>query len=189
MKHIAILDLELTAWEGSLRRRWSGPNEEPEVVQLGAVKLTDDQTLSEVAALEVLVKPTINPTLSDYFTDLTGISQTDVDSMGISFPECLDRFVDFLGDDAKAIYFFGIDHEILQRNCELSGIDLRVDDRLFIDAHSMMVEKMGRAYKSVISSQLPDVLGFAAPGAAHQSLSDCRCIAEAFRIWREQGIF
>jgi hypothetical protein len=42
---------------------------------------------------------------------------------------------------------------------------------------------------TINSSNLPDALGFAAPGVSHQGVFDCRCIAEALRIARRQGRF
>ena len=44
---IAVMDLEWTAWEGSKERRWNGPGEEMEIVQIGALKVKDDETLTE----------------------------------------------------------------------------------------------------------------------------------------------
>ena len=35
-KCAVVYDLEYTAWEGSLERNWGGPNEDPEIIQIGA---------------------------------------------------------------------------------------------------------------------------------------------------------
>ena len=55
----AIMDLEWTSWEGASQRRWSGPG--MEIVQIGALKLRDDETLTETNTLDVLVTPSIDP--------------------------------------------------------------------------------------------------------------------------------
>ena len=70
--HVVIFDLEFTAWEGSMESRWMRPGELTEIVQIGAVKL-DAASLKEVDAFEMLVKPRVNPVLSDYLVSLTGI--------------------------------------------------------------------------------------------------------------------
>ena len=70
----AIMDLEWTSWEGASQRRWSGPGEEMEIVQIGALKLRDDETLTETDILDVLVTPSIDPDLSDYFIQFNGIT-------------------------------------------------------------------------------------------------------------------
>ena len=79
---IAVYDLEYTSWEGAHQRDWSGPGEHMEIVQIGAVKLDGGKELKEIGGFEILVRPSINPRLSDYFTGLTGIEQADIDGNG-----------------------------------------------------------------------------------------------------------
>jgi len=43
-------------------------------VQIGALKLRDDETLTETDTLDVLVTPSIDPDLSDYFIQFNGIT-------------------------------------------------------------------------------------------------------------------
>ena len=57
-------------------RGWPGPGEFREVVEIGLVILSDDVTLAEIDHVQVYAKPILNPTLSAYFTNLTGISQS-----------------------------------------------------------------------------------------------------------------
>ena len=45
-----------------------------EIVQIGALKLRDDETLTETDTLDVLVTPSINLDLSDYFIQSNGIT-------------------------------------------------------------------------------------------------------------------
>ena len=63
-----VFDLEFTSWEGSMQRNWSGENEYKEIVQIAAIKVTDGKISDK---LNILVKPNINPNLSDYFQKLT----------------------------------------------------------------------------------------------------------------------
>ena len=42
--------------------------------------------------MKVTVKPTLNPQLSEYFTELTGISQAEVDEEGVGLAEALRQF-------------------------------------------------------------------------------------------------
>ena len=79
--HVVIFDLEFTAWEGSMESRWTRPGELTEVVQIGAVKL-DAASLKEVDAFEMLVKPRVNPILSDYLVALTGIDNKQLAARG-----------------------------------------------------------------------------------------------------------
>lgn len=117
--HIVVFDLEFTAWEGSVARRWLGPGEFTEVVQIGAVKL-DAEDLTEIDSLNLLVRPRINPVLSDYIQKLTGITNVRLMASGIDFDEAYRRFVTFA--DGGMIAAFGRDDLILQTNLELYGI-------------------------------------------------------------------
>ena len=92
--HVVIFDLEFTAWEGSLESRWTRPGELTEVVQIGAVKL-DAASLKEVDAFEMLVKPRVNPILSDYLVALIGIDNQQLAARGVDFVTAYRAFLDF----------------------------------------------------------------------------------------------
>jgi inhibitor of KinA sporulation pathway (predicted exonuclease) len=76
-----VFDLEFTAWEGSMAARWSRPGEFTELVQIGAVRLNAD-TFEELGAIDLLVRPRLNPVLSDYFVELTGIGNVEMAARG-----------------------------------------------------------------------------------------------------------
>ena len=61
--------------------RWTRPGEHTEIVQIGAVKL-DAETLKITDEFECLVRPRVNPVLSQYLTDLTGITNAMLDAKG-----------------------------------------------------------------------------------------------------------
>ena len=63
MKYI-VFDTEFTSWEGSMENNWSREGEHRELVQIGALKISDGKIIDK---LDILVKPQINPILSDYF--------------------------------------------------------------------------------------------------------------------------
>jgi len=186
---IGVLDVEWTSWEGARQRRWRGPGEEMEIVQIGAVALTDDAALAETAALDVLVTPRINPRLSDYFVRLTGITQARLDDEGVDFATALERLVRFFAAGVGAVWSYGNDYRIIQRNCALNGLSFPFDAALFRDARELVAAAVGPDVAGLDSSRLPEAMGFAPPGAAHQGVDDCRCIAETLRILRRRGKF
>jgi inhibitor of KinA sporulation pathway (predicted exonuclease) len=69
-----IADLEYTSWECALESGWSAPGQFREIVQIGAVRVDAGDGFAEMAHFSMLVRPTINPELSDYFVTLTGIT-------------------------------------------------------------------------------------------------------------------
>lgn len=77
-KYIVVFDLELTCWDGEDRK----PMSEMEVTEIGAVVLKAD-TLEEVRRFSETVRPVVHPNLSEFCTQLTGITQEEVDSSPI----------------------------------------------------------------------------------------------------------
>ena len=183
---IAVFDLEWTTWEGAQARNWSGPGEEIEIVEIGAVKLDGRNSLCEAAAFELLVRPRLNPMLRDYFTGLTGITQAMVDAGGRTFADALAAFGDFLAGDMPAVRVlsFGRDPDVLRRNCALAGIAFPFPDALFGNVRPELARFAGVAEDALSASDLPRHLSFPAPADAHRGLGDARCIAEALRRLR-----
>lgn len=174
---LVVFDLEFTAWEGSQARGWSGPGEHPEVVQIGAVRLDPAEGFAERACFDQLVRPTINPVLSDYFITLTGIRQSDVDSAGISFPEAMAAFRSFV-DGAEAVFANGYDRQVLEENCRLNGIDFALPVGLFHNVGGMLARLAGVG-GHVSSANLPDRVPGVPRLPAHHALSDARMVAAA----------
>ena len=185
---IAVLDMEWTAWEGSWKRGWNAPGEFREVVQIGLLVLADTAALPEVRAMQVLVRPVINPELSDYFIELTGLTQAAVERDGLALAEAVGRMRAALGA-ATAVYSMGEDGEVLRANCARTGVAFDLPAALFRDTTPAIAAFLGEPGRPLISSRLPEPMGFPPPGDAHDALSDCRCIAEAFRIMRADGAF
>lgn len=187
--NLAVMDLEWTSWEGARQRMWSGPGEEMEIVAIGLVLLADDAHLTELRSSEILIRPRLNPTLSEYFIDLTGITQQAVDARGQSFPDALLEMQQFIGPDVGAIYSFGTDGDTLEHNCQLNGIPSPFLPKLFLNARDIINPHLGDRASKMESGRLPEAMGFEAPGQAHNAVDDCRCIAEALRIIRGAGGF
>ena len=184
---VAVFDLEWTSWEGAQARDWSGPGEEREIVDIGAVKLDGANGLREIAAFEMLVRPPLKPALSDYFTGLTGITQAMVDTAGQPFGVALSAFADFLSRDPPAAraFSFGRDPDILRHNCVLAGILCPFPDRLFGNVRPAIARFAGIAESALSACDLPHRLGFTLAADAHRGLGDARCIAEALRRMRK----
>jgi inhibitor of KinA sporulation pathway (predicted exonuclease) len=70
---ILVIDLEATCDD-----KGSIPADQMEIIEIGAVwALPDGQVLD---TFTILVKPTLNPKLTPFCTELTGITQSDVDA-------------------------------------------------------------------------------------------------------------
>jgi len=182
---IVVYDLEYTAWEGSHARRWSGPGEHRELVQIGAVRVHPGAGFAESAALSLLVKPRINPRLSAYFTNLTGITQAALDADGVAFATAMERFAGFLEGAALALAN-GIDHDVLVENGRLHGLPLPFPDGVFVNVAPLLRAAAGG--EATVSS---GALHRHFPGVpelpAHDALSDARMVAMAVKHVVEAG--
>src|SRR6185312_15416719 len=114
-----VFDLEFTAWEGSMAWRWSRPGEFTELVQIGALRV-DAETFAVERELDVLVKPRLNPVLSDYFVQLTGITNDELGRRGVDFAAAYETFARFA--DGAPIVAFGRDDLIFETNLKLYGL-------------------------------------------------------------------
>nr|WP_068430153.1 3'-5' exonuclease [Magnetospirillum sp. XM-1]CUW37959.1 conserved protein of unknown function \ len=171
MTGIVVYDLEYTTWTGARERRWSGPGEHREVVQIGAVRLDDG------AELSLLVKPRINPRLSAYFTDLTGVTQDQVDRHGMDFPEALGQLADFATGARLASN--GADEDVLRENCDLNGTDFPFDRRCRDLAPLLMAAAGAQAH--IYSCEMAATFGLATDQQSHDALGDARQVAQVLR--------
>ena len=122
-KEFIIFDTEFTAWKGSQERKWSGKNEYMELVQIGALKVEKKKDCLDIKEVfSIYTKPEINPILSQYFIDLTNISQETLDTQGFSFFKSIQLFYQFCKDNdgnKLPLYSYGNDYEIIEYNLNL----------------------------------------------------------------------
>ncbi|MGE3851155.1 MAG: exonuclease domain-containing protein [Planctomycetota bacterium] len=116
---LAIVDLEATCWPTS-------PHPANEIIEIGAVMFaTDDAAVPATPAeFQAFVRPTLHPQLSAFCTDLTGITQAEVDAAE-TFPAVFARFAAWLDQHPGAIVssWGRYDHNQLVHDCKLHGID------------------------------------------------------------------
>ncbi|MBM3556205.1 MAG: exonuclease domain-containing protein [Alphaproteobacteria bacterium] len=184
---IVAFDTEYTAWEGSWQRQWTGPGEYREVVQIGAVALDADDGFRELGAFSVLVRPRINPVLSDYFIGLTGIDNGRLASAGLDFGTALGMFLAFAGDRPASWYSFGDDTGVLRENCRLSGLTDPIPTEVGVNCRDM-VTRLAGIDQDTASGSLHRHLGFSVEGDAHDALFDARGVAGALRVLRRRGL-
>jgi inhibitor of KinA sporulation pathway (predicted exonuclease) len=180
---ITIFDLEYTAWECSMARHWLTPGEYREVVQIGAVKLNAD-TFAELDAFDTLVRPRINPKLSAYFQNLTGITQDAVTARSVDFAQAYARFLDFAGDGPIAA--FGRDEQVLVDNLRLYGIEGAHPLPVFYDLRGWFAVQ-GLDPRGMLSCDIAPALGMPFIGQTHNALNDARSLAASMEAMNARG--
>lgn len=168
-----VADLEYTAWEGSLANGWSAPGEFREIVQIGAVRVSRADGLREADAFSVLVRPTLNPVLSDYFTGLTGITNDDVAREGLDLTAALKAFAAFVGD--LPILTHGGDDRVVVAECAEKSLANPLVDGDWRDIRPAIETLTGR---TIMSADLPKHFGLPDMGGAHNALADSRALVQ-----------
>lgn len=182
-KAATIFDLEFTAWEGSLKRRWLGPGEFTELVQIGAVKL-DPVTFEPLGEFEILVKPRLNAVLSDYLVGLTGITNEEMAARGVDFLDAYRRFVDFV--HGGRMIAFGRDDLIFEGNMRLYGIKDAPPMPAYTNVIPWLV-KQGFDLYGKHACDVGPLAGVAFEGHLHNALDDARSVAAGIKALVERG--
>ncbi len=166
-----IIDLEYTSWEGTHGRLWGGSDEYREIIDIGAI-LVDPTTNSILEELQIFSRPTINPALSPYISELTGISQLDIDTKGVPYETAHNNLFAFIGDE-KLVYFNGWDGSVIRENALLNN--LTVSDEQYsrlLNLRPMLSRDMGVAEDTIVSSELSEDHTL----TAHRAVDDAKKI-------------
>lgn len=173
MAQVVVFDLEFTAWPGSMEHRWLRPGEYREVVQIGAVKL-DTHNLRQTSEFNVLVKPRLNPELSSYFEELTGITNGTLAAEGVDFAPAYRAFVSFTA--GWPIAAFGRDDLVLVDNLALYGLK----DEPALPPYCNIVPWLiayGIDPRGLHACDIAHSAGAAFEGRRHDALDDSRSVA------------
>lgn len=168
-----VADLEYTSWDGAPARDWGGPGEFREIVQIGAVKVAQNGGLRETDALMILVCPTLNPVLSDYFIELTGITNADIARAGVPIAAALEGFAAFVG--TLPILTHGPDNLVITEECAEKSIGDPFPGHDWRDINPMIHAVTGKA---LMSSELPAHFGLPHAGQSHDALADARALLD-----------
>jgi inhibitor of KinA sporulation pathway (predicted exonuclease) len=172
MTYAVIFDLEFTAWQGSMEHRWSRPGEFREVVQIGAVK-ADASSLAIVGEFNVLAKPRLNPVLSHYFEELTGVTNAALARTGVDFAVAYRAFVEFAG--GSPLFAFGRDDLVLRDNLALYGMNAMPDLPAFTNIAPWLAAR-GIDPRGLHACDIARVAGARFSGRRHDALDDARSV-------------
>ena len=168
-----VFDLEFTAWEGSRARRWSLPGERTETVQIGAVKV-DAETSRPIDEFQILVRPRLNPVLSDYLIALTGITNEALAARGVDFIPAYRAFLEFVGD--ASIFAFGRDDLIFADNLKLYGWDKALPIPPYGNVIPWFTE-LGIDLAGKHACDVAESVGAVFAGRKHDALADAHGVA------------
>ena len=110
-----ILDLEATCWKDRSLKHQN------EIIEIGAIKINENK--EKVGEFSLFIQPKLQPTLSEFCTELTTITQKDVDKASL-FPEVISQFQNWINLDSEYILcswgFY--DKKQFKMDCELNEL-------------------------------------------------------------------
>lgn len=95
---IILFNLESTCWPPSEKEGIS------EIIRIDALKLNSNNTVTD--SYGIFIKPIINPILSKFCKNLTGITQKDLNN-STTFLSAIDQFNLWIGNDTERIVTWG----------------------------------------------------------------------------------
>jgi inhibitor of KinA sporulation pathway (predicted exonuclease) len=165
---ILVIDIESTCWADE-----PPPGQEPEIIEVGLC-LLDTATLQRTIRASLIVRPECS-TVSDYCTELTTLTQADVDA-GISLREaCHILREEYYASERLWASYGDYDRKKLQRECR--------DKRIaypFGDAHlnvKNLFAIVQRLPREVALDQAFNLLGWPLEGTYHRGDADAWNIA------------
>ena len=118
-----VLDMEWNQpWPGSPSSKKVLPvHIRGEIIQIGAVRVTEDQFVAD--EFQIMVRPKFYRRLNRRVSKLTGIKESRLNEEGVSFPEAVEAFRAWCGDDAVFLTWGFDDIGILRENLQLFGLE------------------------------------------------------------------
>ena len=163
---LLVVDLEATCGDRGF------PRAERETIEIGAV-MVEANTLAILAEFQSLVRPVRHPELTTYCTDLTGITQSDVNSAP-GFSVVFDAFTKTMLTGTDHVVFVswgGYDRRQLVRDCDYHGVPYCLPPH--VDLSVEFTKRAGLTRRASMARAVSSV-GMTLEGQHHRGIDDAR---------------
>lgn len=144
--------------------------ESNELLEVGAIKLHNGKLIAECS---MLVR--IERTVPSHITELTGITQADVDREGQPLAHVMTNFLDFVGDKPVFFHNTSFDERFLRKAAERCSLSF--ENRLFDTM--ILAQEAWPDLRSYRLATLADHIGTTAPN--HRALADAHTTLAVMR--------
>jgi 3'-5' exoribonuclease 1 len=168
---VIMVDLEATCWEDR-------PHDaQMEIIEIGAVKF-DLATGKIVSTFEALVRPKLNPELSAFCTQLTGID-TGMVRASEYFDQVYPKFVMWAGSRHNNVLasWGDYDKKQLRQDIDLHKLEWKLPERHINASHLYREVKGGK--KRGLGTAVTEC-GLIFEGPAHRALADALMASKVF---------
>lgn len=166
-----VLDMEWNQpWPGTYAAKRVLPVRiRGEIIQIGAVRVTDRQIVGD--EFQALIKPKYYRKLNKKVVSLTGIKDSMLSERGIPFPEAMEQFRDWCGEDCVFLTWGFDDIGILKENMALHNIDSSWIDRWYNAQMIFNAQTDGATAQKALKTAM-QMAGVEASRPAHDALGD-----------------
>lgn len=165
-KHYLFLDLEATCAQNNGFAR-----NERETIEIGAVILDAEQRV--ISEFQEYIRPVVHTELTAFCTELTGITQSQVDT-GAFFPHVFARFEKWVNsyDDVFIFSWGNYDRKQLLQDSRRHAVPYNLP-KGFLDFKNLFYKKQKLLKRSGLGATLTQV-GLEFEGRPHSALSDAK---------------
>jgi len=148
-----------------------------EIIEIGALKL-DGSSLQKIDEFSSFVKPVNEPILCDFCSELTSITQKDVDS-ALTFPVVFKDFIEWIGSEPFYLCSWGeYDLKQFKIDCQRNSIILPEPLNNHINIKKEFCEMRG--IRPCGMKHALKLLKIPMEGTHHRGIDDARNIAKIF---------
>ncbi len=181
---LIFVDFEATCWD----KKEKNKRPHAEIIEIGAV--ATGQNLQEIGKFTAIIRPVIEPVLSDYCKELTGLSQTDVE-IGIDFNGAIDLFYQWImhykSTENAILYTWGnYDIFLLKRSLRRhrnknKDFFKMIQKEGIIDLQEQFMQCTSLPYSSCNLVKALQIIGENYHGTMHTSIDDAANMIKLYR--------
>ena len=166
-----VLDMEWNQpWPGSPSSKKVLPvNIRGEIIQIGAVRINEEQFVED--EFQIMIKPKYYRHLNRRVSKLTGIKEAKLREEGVSFPEAIEQFRSWCGEDIVFLTWGFDDIGILRENLRLFGLEEDWTERWFNAQMIFNAQTDGSTSQKALKTAM-EMFGIEATRPAHDALGD-----------------
>lgn len=165
-----ILDMEWNqAWPGSYAARRPETPIHGEIIQIGAVRVSEDRRVQD--EFQILIRPKYFRKLTKKISSLTGLTDSVLKEKGVTFPEAVDAFRKWIGGEFVFLTWGYDDIRILRENLVLFHLDAQWVDTWYNAQIIFNAQTDGASSQKALSTAL-EMMEIAPSRPAHDALGD-----------------
>jgi len=148
-----------------------------EIIEAG-ICIVEPEEVQTIHQLSLIVKPIINPLLTDFCTELTKITQNHVDH-GLPFVEALEIMKSMFKPGDIFCAWGNFDDNLLKKNCELHKVDNPCEKWSKVNVKQFCADWFQCEPRGIKATG--DVLGVPFQGQLHRGLNDASNIVRVLK--------